>query len=176
MNKEIINIEQDVDITTAKKGFIQFIVLIIAFIAIISFRKYVVERVIVNGNSMYPTYHNQDVLWTQKFNVTDNLQRGQIVTAKVGTMTVIKRVIGLPHETVQMKEGKIYINDVLLEESYCDKAEDPGVLKNSITLKEDEYLVLGDNRNHSVDCRVWGPIKKEDITGKVILKIFPFWK
>lgn len=81
----------------------------------------------------------------------------------------IKRVVGLPGETIQIKEdGKLYINGIPQEESLFDKIADPGIAENEIKLAEDEYFVLGDNRNNSEDSRSGniGPVKRSTITGK----------
>lgn len=81
----------------------------------------------------------------------------------------IKRVVGLPGETIQIKEdGKLYINGIPQEDSIFDKIADPGIAENEIKLANDEYFVLGDNRNNSEDSRSGniGPVKKSTITGK----------
>jgi signal peptidase I len=86
---------------------------------------------------------------------------------------LIKRIIGLPGDTVYCEDGKIYVNDELLDESYSDgKTNDFA----SVTLKEDEYFVLGDNRDDSFDSSEFGVIKKSQIKGKTSLVLFPFNK
>lgn len=88
----------------------------------------------------------------------------------------IRRVIGLPGETVQIKDGMIYINgSVYLEEQNFSQMEDAGIAKDEITLGEDEYFVLGDNRNRSEDSRFadMGNIRLDDIEGKVWAVISP---
>lgn len=92
----------------------------------------------------------------------------------------IKRIIGLPGETVYIDyDGNIYINDELLVEGYGKEViEDPGLAYTPITLGEDEYFVLGDNRNNSSDSRdpSVGNIKREDIIGRAWIRILPFDK
>ena len=81
----------------------------------------------------------------------------------------LKRVIGLPGEKIQIKSGYVYINDVLLEEDeHYDKIADPGIAEMEIKLGNDEFFVLGDNRNNSEDSRSGniGPVKRDTITGK----------
>lgn len=92
------------------------------------------------------------------------------------TYSYIRRVIGLPGETVQIKDGMIYINgSVYLEEQNFSQMEDAGIAKDEITLGEDEYFVLGDNRNRSEDSRFadMGNIRLDDIEGKVWAVISP---
>ena len=110
-------------------------------------------------------------------------QRFDIIVFPVDYVTetyYIKRIIGLPGETVCIdKEGNIYINDEILEESYGRAViENPGRAEEGITLGEDEYFVLGDNRNDSVDSRDErvGNIKKENIVGRAWIRIWPLDK
>ena len=91
----------------------------------------------------------------------------------------IKRIIGLPGETVKIDDGTIYINGKVLEESYgTEKMLDSGIAKDEITLGDDEYFVLGDNRNDSKDSRdpSVGKVPRSYIDGKAILRIYPFMK
>ena len=92
----------------------------------------------------------------------------------------IKRIIALPGESVRIDyDGVIYINEEpLLENFGAETIEDPGTAVNSIQLGPDEYFVLGDNRNHSSDSRVAqvGLIKKKDIIGRAVCRIYPFDK
>ncbi len=92
---------------------------------------------------------------------------------------LIKRIIGLPGEKIQIKEGKIYINDEELSESYgLETIQAGGRAELPIQLGTDEYFVMGDNRNDSLDSRMEevGNIKREDIDGKAWLRIWPFNK
>ena len=88
----------------------------------------------------------------------------------------IKRIIGMPGETVQIKDGYVYINGVLLEEHYGNELmETPGIAETPITLGNDEYFVLGDNRNHSSDSRDpnVGILHREDLLGRAWIRIWP---
>ena len=107
-------------------------------------------------------------------------ERGDIIVYKTSgsddAALHIGRVIGLPGETIQIKEGMIYINgSVYLEEQNFPQMEDAGITKDEITLGEDEYFVLGDNRNRSEDSRFadMGNISLENIEGKVWAVISP---
>ena len=89
----------------------------------------------------------------------------------------IKRVIGLPGETVQIVDGKIYINGEVLDENYgYETMRDAKRAAEPVTLGEDEYFVLGDNRNDSSDSRsdLVGNVKKSQIVGKAFVRIYPF--
>ena len=91
----------------------------------------------------------------------------------------IKRIIGLPGETVQIAEGEIYINGEVLRETYGREViQDPGMAAEPITLGEDEYFVLGDNRNASSDSREpsVGVIHRDDIVGRAWIRIWPLNK
>ena len=91
----------------------------------------------------------------------------------------IKRIIGLPGETVQVIDGYVYINGEMLDENYgLEVMDDPGIAAEPITLGEDEYFVLGDNRNHSSDSRdpSVGVLHRDDIMGRAWIRIWPFDK
>lgn len=143
---------------------------------------FVGQRTQVQGESMEPTLQNGDNLIVDKITYRFNEpQRFDIIVFpfkyKEDTF-YIKRIIGLPGETVQItNEGEIYINDELLKEGYGKEVMlDPGNAYTPITLGEDEYFVLGDNRNNSSDSRSSsvGVIHKDDIIGRAWMRIWPF--
>ena len=124
----------------------------------------------VSGNSMYPTYHDGQILKAQKFYENkQELERYDIVIARSSIGTLIKRVVGLPGETIEIKkDGRVYANGVLLEklDSYlCEEMESYN--DTFFYLGENEYFVLGDNINNSADSRKIGLIKRENIIGMV---------
>ena len=91
----------------------------------------------------------------------------------------IKRIIGLPGETVQVGGGKVYINGEVLDEHYGNEEMlNPGIVDEPVTLGEDEYFVLGDNRNHSQDSRdpSVGAVHRKDLLGRAWIRIWPFDK
>lgn len=152
------------------------IVVILSFLAV----TYVGQRTRVDGHSMETTLYDGDNLWVDKlsFRFRDP-QRYEIVVFpfkyKKNTY-YIKRIIGLPGETVQVKEGYVYINGEKLDEHYGNELmNDPGIAAAPITLGEDEYFVLGDNRNHSSDSRTEsvGVLKREDLIGRAWVRIWP---
>lgn len=152
------------------------------WLAILAFYLIFINITFVSGLSMYPTLNDKDVLLMEKASIMfNNLQRGDIISFKENTgdkeVFFIKRIIGLPGEQVEIKDSSVYINGTKLEEIYLNKnilTELPhGLEELRIVLKEDEYFVLGDNRNNSVDSRypLVGAVKKEDIAAKKAFKI-----
>ena len=144
---------------------------------------FVGQRTEVEGASMENTLHNGDNVIVDKLSYRfHDPERFDIIVFPFQYQSntyYIKRIIGLPGETVQiMEDGSIYINGEKLEESYgreVIKPETIGRAADPIVLEEDEYFVMGDNRNNSSDSRtdMVGNIKREDIIGKSWLRIWP---
>ena len=145
---------------------------------------FVGQRTEVDGASMEPTLSNGDNLIVDKLSYRfRDPERFDIIVFpfKYKEKTYyIKRIIGLPGETVQIDEqGNIYINGEMLSESYgreIIRPENVGLASEPIVLGEDEYFVMGDNRNNSTDSRFAqvGNIKREDIIGRAWIRIWPF--
>ena len=144
--------------------------------------RYVLQRTIVSGSSMESTLHNKENLLVEKvsYRFKDPDRFDVIVFYPYGRESddyYIKRVIGLPGETVQIKGDTIYINGEEIKENY---GKDPmvyaGIAEEPLKLADDEFFVLGDNREVSEDSRYEevGPVKRENIEGKAILRIYPF--
>lgn len=160
---------------------IDILFLIIGLLAIIFLKSFVVDKKCVSGNSMYNTFSNGDVLLIKK--IDKSIQRFDIViinTREQGLKgSVIKRVIGMPNETFQIIDGYVYINNKKLKTDVVStKIENAGMAEEKIILKDNEYFVLGDNRNASEDSRnEWlGVIDKSQIEGKPYARIYPFNK
>ena len=144
---------------------------------------FVGQRTEVEGASMENTLHNGDNLIVDKLSYRfRDPERFDIIVFPFqyqANTYYIKRIIGLPGETVQiMEDGSIYINGEKMEESYGREVIQPetiGRAAEPIVLGEDEYFVMGDNRNNSSDSRtdIVGNIKREDIIGKAWLRIWP---
>ncbi|MGN1022421.1 MAG: signal peptidase I [Lachnospiraceae bacterium] len=145
---------------------------------------FVAQRTDVNGTSMVPTLEDGDQLICDKISYRfHDPERFDIIIFPYQYQKntyFIKRVIGLPGETVRIDyDGNIYINGEILDEKYgLEKMTFPGIAEQEITLGDDEYFVLGDNRNVSEDSRYpdVGLIKRKDIIGKAWLRIYPFSK
>lgn len=153
--------------------------IILALILSLVITKYVAYHTSVEGSSMESTLENGDQLIVE--NVSYYFHEPErfdvIVFPYSQGVSYIKRIIGLPGETIQIKEGVIYINGEALKENYGkDTIRDAGLAKKKITLEEDEYFVLGDNRNASIDSRRLevGPVKRSKIKGKAWLRFYPF--
>ena len=155
-----------------KRGLLLLVAFILIVVAFIVVRSFVLEKVVVSGQSMEPTFHNGDVCLQLKSGY--ELERYDVVVAEIDGEFVIKRVIALPYETIQILDGAVYINGDVLTTDAGMKMKDAGCASTSITLSDDEYFLIGDNRNNSVDCRIWGSVKGNQIDGKVILRYFPF--
>ena len=174
---------------TPDHPFREFLTLIAA-IAIVVFVTFILvefvgQRTEVIGSSMEKTLQDGDNLIVDKITyVFDDPERFDIivfpyVNANGKEVYFIKRIIGLPGEKVRIDNGFIYINDEKLEESYGKDNElilNAGRAVNNILLGEDEYFVLGDNRNDSSDSREIGNIKRDQIVGRAWLRIWPFDK
>lgn len=158
-------------------------VIAIIFAAVIV-PKYILQRTIVMGDSMQNTLHDGDNLWVEKLSYHfDQLKRFDVIVfypyGKDNSEYFIKRIIGLPGETVQIIGDTIYINSVPISESFGkEPMETAGIAADVIWLAEDEYFVLGDNRSISKDSRSYevGPVKKENIDGRAFIRIWPLSK
>ena len=143
--------------------------------------KFLVEKVIVDGTSMENTLFHEEQLLIEKISrYFGELERFDIIvfTKKDGNVekTYVKRVIGLPGETVQIIGNQIYIDETVLSESYGKNAMNTeGIAREKVTLGEEEYFVLGDNRAVSLDSRqaTIGAVKKEEIDGVVVFRVAP---
>ena len=94
------------------------------------------------------------------------LKRGDLVVVEIYETVVIKRLIGLPNETISIHDGNVFINGTLLVEPY--EVVPPTYTVDDVTLESDSYFILGDNRPDSVDSHSFGPVKGSDIKGKAI--------
>jgi len=156
-------------------------IVIIALLIVIPIRYFVFQPFFVNGQSMEPNFQNGDYLIVDEISYRFlEPKRGEVIVFKYPnnpSQRYIKRIVGLPGETVEVKEGKVMIladeQKWLLNESiYLSQfIQTPGEV--IISLGEDEYFVLGDNRIASFDSRKWGPLPEEDIIGRVIFRAWP---
>ena len=170
------------DWLSVREFILDAVKLIIVIVVILLLMVYVVSVTQVVGNSMSSTLGNGDVLVLNKFkyHFTD-IKRGDIISFEYDdTKYLIKRVIGLPGDIVSILDNTLYINGEVYVENYLDEGlEYDDFELNSLgyeTIPEDMYFVLGDNREDSLDSREIGLISKDDIIGKVSLRIWPLNK
>lgn len=164
--------------------FIEFFETLIIFGAIFAaLYLFVAQFHKVSGNSMVPTLQNGDYLITEKVSYKfRDPTRGEIIVLKNPkdeSQDFIKRVIALPGDTLEISNNKIFLNGRLLEEPYLPTgAPTKGgafvVNDSPVKAGNNQYFVIGDNREHSSDSRTWGPIIKEEIVGRAIFRYFPF--
>lgn len=130
----------------------------------------------VKGESMVPNFADGELLLTEKVSYRfGQPKRGDVIVFQAPGREVdfIKRVIGLPGETVQISDGNIFINSQKITEDYINVRTDGEINR---TLAKDEYFVMGDNRGASLDSRAIGPIKRDTIRGKTWLVYWPVIK
>lgn len=159
----------------SKLDTLDFIIFLLIGLFILTF---MFNIVIVHGESMQPTYNEKDVLIIKKINMNnESLNYGDIIVTddnKITNRKLIKRLIGKPGDVIEIKNGLVFRNNKKLNEPYI-KGEtfipykETNTLK--ITLGEDKYYLLGDNRNNSIDSRVIGSIKLNEMIGKVVYRI-----
>lgn len=149
-------------------------------------RSFIAEARYIPSESMLPTLEINDRLIIEKVSYHfSNPQRGDIVVFRPPDEAIIcspdqplpirdayiKRVVGLPGETVEVNNGQVWVNGKPLPENYIKDA--PNYPFPSITVPDDSYLVLGDNRNQSCDSHVWGFVPKQNIIGKAVVRFWP---
>ena len=166
------------------KEFASWVIYILFIIAVTYFIiTFVGQRTKVDGSSMETTLSDGDNLIVDKISYRlRDPQRYDIIVFPyryAENTYYIKRIIGMPGETIQIIEGEVYINGELLGEHYgAEVMVNPGIAAEPIILGEDEYFVLGDNRNHSSDSRdsSVGVLKREDLIGRAWVRIYQFDK
>ena len=167
------------------KGLLKdlFTLVLLVVVVVIPIRLFVISPFVVDGESMHPTFKNLDYL------VVDELlyrfqspARGDVVVFRYPgdpSIFYIKRIIGLPDETVSINHGVVTIlsangQKVPLTEPYI--VNEDATYTKDVSLNPGEYFVMGDNRPNSSDSRVWGPLPRKDIIGRVDLRLLPISK
>ncbi len=157
-------------------------IIAISLLAVFLIRSFLIQPFFVKGASMVPSFENGDYLIVDELTYRfRSPERGEVIVFKFPLDTgnyYIKRIIGIPEETVEIKNGQIIISNssypdgFILQESYLEQNRQGGS-NLKITLSSDEYFVMGDNRNFSYDSRSWGALKKNLIIGTVRLRAWP---
>ena len=164
--------EDKKEIVKDKNWIKEIIPYILIIIAILLVKKYVVTTVVVHGESMTNTLHDKDIMILDKISLKfQSIKRFDIIVIDTGDTKIIKRVIGLPGETIEYFDNKLYIDGEEVKDKYGkDATSDIEQTK----IGDNEYYVLGDNRGNSVDSRIIGLVNKKDILGKATFIIYPF--
>ena len=179
-NKEVIETDKK-NIWGELGGWILYILLIVGLTYVII--TFVGQRTRVEGHSMEPTLSNGDHLLVDKLSYhIREPKRYEIIVfpyQHAENTYYIKRIIGLPGETIQVKDGYVYIDGKKSDENYgaeLMQSSGDGIAAQPVLLGDDEYFVLGDNRNHSSDSRdaSVGVLKRDQLIGRAWIRIFPF--
>jgi signal peptidase I len=155
---------------------------LIALVIVIPIRLYIAQPFIVSGASMHPTFDSGEYLIVDQltYQFIEEPERGEVIVFRFPrdpSKYFIKRVVGLPGETIELREDKVLVSNeehpdgFKLDEPYVD----PETTYRSMTVELDagEYFVLGDNRQASADSRTWGPLNSELIIGRAFLRLLP---
>ncbi|ARV60065.1 signal peptidase I [Nostocales cyanobacterium HT-58-2] len=173
---------------------------VLSIVLALGIRTFVAEARWIPSGSMEPTLHGSPNQWEADKIIVDKLsykfsqpQRGDIVVFSPTEElqkeqyqdAFIKRIIGLPGEKVQLRNGKVYINNKPLQEDkyltaeqrtvtdVCTSGQQPPFLSQPVTIPPNSYLVLGDNRNSSYDSRCWGVVPRQNIIGRAVMRFWP---
>lgn len=169
------------------RGFLLFIwdiskIVIIALLIVVPIRYFVFQPFFVRGQSMEPSFHQGDYLIIDELSYQFRApQRGEVIVFKYPqdpSQRYIKRIVGLPGETITIQHGQVYIS----QDSASQALDETEYLASSLqtsgdiqtALNKEEYFVLGDNRSLSADSRRWGALPEENIIGRVFLRAWPF--
>jgi signal peptidase I len=157
--------------------------ILVALVIAFTLRTYVFARANVEGISMVSTLQDKDIIFVEKLSLlTQNIKRGHIVIFDSNNPpgdVYVKRVIAIEGDEIEIKEGKVILNGGILQEDYLDSdtyTETGEFLSRhgKYTVEKGYVFVLGDNRAHSKDSRIIGPVKVKDIKGHTIFRVYPF--
>jgi len=147
------------------------IILIIIFVILLKI--FVITPISVVGDSMKGTVNDEDWLLMEMISPKFKIKRFDVVVCNgTNPKYIVKRVIGLPGDTIEFKDNKLYLNNQETKEPYL-KPEIITADMEKVTIPEGKYFVVGDNRGVSIDSRRDGPYEKDHILGKVVMRIWP---
>ena len=181
--------EEEAEVTTTVRSIAIFVwdlvkIFFTAFVLVwLIIRPFIAEPFVVSGSSMVPNFHNREYLIVEKLTYRfGEPQRGDVIVFKYPIdpdQYFIKRVIGLPGERVLVSQGRVVVKNeakpegFVLDEQYLPNQNVTLGRSEEVELGANQYYVLGDNRLQSSDSRVWGPLPKANIVGKVWLRVLP---
>jgi signal peptidase I len=154
--------------------------IVISFIIVTILTTWFIKPIRVKGESMYPTLDDGSLAISGIINMINGIERFDVVTVyqDYKDQYLIKRVIGLPNDTIEFKADNLYINNELVEQLFLNEeyTNDYSEFTNDfkIVLTEDQYFLMGDNRPNSSDSRVYGPFEIEQITSEDVFVLYPF--
>ena len=158
-------------------------ILFISLAIVLPIRYFIVQPFIVRGASMEPNFHDGQYLIIDEISYdVRKPARGEVIVfhyPKDPSQFFIKRIIGLPNERVEIKEGRVTIfnnenqNGILLDEHYLDPPNHATYPDRDVTLAPSEYFLMGDNRDFSSDSRFWGPMDKKFMVGRTLFRAWP---
>ena len=176
-NKSFFSEIKDFSLETIK-------IVVVSLVIIVAVRTYVMQPFFVSGKSMEPNFHDGDYLIIDEISYRiDEPKRGDVIIFRYPRNPkefFIKRIVGLPGEKIEIEDGKIVIynnenqNGVILDENIYIPLDTETTGSYNTILKNDEYYVLGDNRNASADSRIWGVLEEHFIIGKAWVRAWPF--
>lgn len=167
---------------TQTKEFVWEVIKVVAIslVIIIPIRYFIIQPFYVRGSSMEPNFFDYEYLIIDEINYRFNEpERGQVVVLHDPRHTsefFIKRIIGLPGDTVSMRNGKVYVNDQKLDESWYlaeDVYTDYAPNQDEFIVPDNQYFVMGDNRQASYDSRRFGPVDRSEFIGRVWIRAWP---
>lgn len=165
------------------KGFLLEIIkfTVISILVVAPIRFFIAQPFIVRGESMDPTFGDGQYLIIDELTYrSSSPERGDVIVFKYPrdeSKYFIKRIVGLPNETIKITNGKVSVSspshpeEIMLDESYIKELSFENTTE---ILGENEYFAMGDNRSNSLDSRIWGPLPERNIVGRVLVRLFPF--
>lgn len=178
------DVSADKRVRSRKKSFVEWLlVLIAALLVSFTVRTYVIQTFLIPSSSMNPTLYTGNRILVDKLSVDfGSINIGDMLVFKApldvqkdcsdSVADLVKRVIGLPGDSLSSKGNTIYVNGKALKENWSH-FEPLGIRIKNITVPAGQYYMMGDNHSNSCDSRIWGTVPRSDIIGKVFLKIWP---
>ena len=171
------NLEAIMPLTRQIFSLVKFFVICVAVVLLLS--NFVAKPVVIRGTSMNPTLENFDFALSNRLSIVlgGEIERFDIVVVQSEEGEIVKRVVGIPGDTISYVNGVLSVNGTQIEEDYIiddPKKHHADMDVYEVTLGPDEYFLMGDNRTGSTDSRYFGPFHRSDIISKDLLVLFPF--